>query len=315
MDLLIKISDFLSRRASLFIIFIAVFSYIFNKSFVWVHGNVQTFLLGFIMLSMGLTLTNKDLEILKSRPFDILIGTVAQFSVMPILAFLLTKLFDLPIGISLGLMLVGCCPGGVSSNIMSFLCNGDVAFSIGMTTVNTILAPIVTPLLLLLFSGQSVEIDALSMFLNILLVTILPVSIGFILNRYLSSKETYINIKKAMPGFSVIGLALIVGGVVCQCCDSITQIGFFIFLIAFIHNTLGYIVGFIVGYIMKFPYKKKKTISIEVGMQNAGLATNLATNHFTAFPEAAVMSAICCIWHSISGTILANIYLLIDKKK
>lgn len=315
MKILKLISDTLTKRTSIFIIIIALFTFFYRDSFSWVRGNVQTIILGLIMLTMGMTLSINDFKILLSRPLDIFIGTCAQFMIMPLLAFSIIHLFNIPMGIGIGLLLVGCCPGGVSSNIMSYLCKGDLAFSVGMTTVNTLLAPVVTPALMLGLSGNDINIDAKGMFINILIVTLIPVSIGFLINHHCSHKKNYKEIQQIMPGLSVISLACIVGGVVSQCGDAFLKSGILIFIAILLHNSLGYLLGFFVGRIMNFNKAKNKTISIEVGMQNAGLATNLATNHFSIYPEAAVVSAICCVWHTISGTILANLFLFLDNRK
>ncbi|MBO7124332.1 MAG: bile acid:sodium symporter family protein, partial [Bacteroidales bacterium] len=164
MKVLQKISQFLSNYTSLFIIAIAIITAFFPTLFVWVKGDIQSLILGLIMLSMGMTLTTDDFKILVSKPVDIIVGALAQYTLMPTIAFTLTKIFGLDPAIGVGLILVGCCPGGVSSNIMSFLCRGDVAFSVGMTTVTTLLSPIVTPILVLLLAGQSIDVDAWGLF-------------------------------------------------------------------------------------------------------------------------------------------------------
>ena len=182
---LLKASQWLGTYTRYFIIAIAVMTFFAPDLFAWVKGNVQSCILGFIMLTMGLTLTMQDMRILASRPLDILIGTCAQFSLMPLIAWMLTVGvgyfgIEVPKPIIVGIILVGCCPGGVSSNIMSYLCKGDVAFSVGMTTASTLLAPIVTPLLVLFLAGEKVEVDAWGMFCNIMIVTLLPVSVCFV---------------------------------------------------------------------------------------------------------------------------------------
>lgn len=315
MDILKKISLFLSKKTSIFIIAIAILTFFYRDLFAWVKGDIQTIILGLIMLTMGMSLTTKDFEILISHPFHILLGTLAQFSVMPLIAYTLTHVLHLPEGIGLGLLLVGCCPGGVSSNIMSYLCKGDIAFSVGMTTVNTLLAPVVTPMLLVWLTGKNIDIDAIKMFKDILIVTLIPVIIGFFINKTFSHKEHYKDVQEVMPGLSVICLACIVGGVVSLHGDAFLKSGLLIFVAILLHNSLGYALGFFVGFMCKFNTAKKRTISIEVGMQNAGLATNLAPKHFGNYPEAAVVSAICCVWHSISGTILANVFVAYDNYK
>lgn len=310
-----KISGFLSSKTSIFIIAIAIITYFFPDIFSWVKGDIQTVILGIIMLTMGMTLSPQDFKILLKRPLDIGIGTFAQYFFMPIIAVSLVHLFHLPKEISIGLILVGCCPGGVSSNIMSFLCKGDVAFSVGMTAVSTLLAPFMTPSLVYFLAKESVDVDVIGMFQSVLIVTILPVLTGVILNYLFRKNDTFPEICKVMPGLSVIGLACIVGGVVSHFGDMFIKSGIVIFIAAFCHNLFGYIAGWIIGRTANMTEAKKRTISIEVGMQNAGLATVLATKHFALIPEAAVISAVSCVWHSISGTILANLYVLKDKFK
>lgn len=313
--LLQSLSAWLSRYTSPFVIAAAAAAFVVPGLFTWVHGDVQALVLGFIMLTMGMTLRPADFRILASQPLDILIGALAQFSIMPLVAWGLVYCFDLPRGIAAGLILVGCCPGGVSSNIMSFLCKGDVPYSVGMTTVSTLLAPIMTPLLMLWLAGESIDVDAAGMFRSILFVTILPVAIGAFCNGKFGRHPGYAEVCKVMPGLSVIGLACIVGGVTAAKGSSFFTSGALIFLTVFLHNALGYMLGYTVGRATRMNRPKRRTLSIEVGMQNAGLATVLAGRHFPTMPEAAVASAICCVWHSISGTLLAGIFNLIDRRR
>lgn len=318
-SILSSISAHISRHTSLYVIGAAVVAMFFPEVFSWVKGNVQTVILGVIMLTMGLTLTVDDFKILFSRPLDIVIGTCAQFSVMPLVAYGISKAFGLDESIAIGIILVGCCPGGVSSNIMSYLCHGDVAFSVGMTTVSTILAPVVTPFLVLFFAGQYVDFDAMDMLKNILIVTLIPVGVGFLLNMHCGNNASFVKVRSAMPGLSVTCLACIVGGVVFAVHDALVSNGLMLFLVTFAvvltHNGLGYALGYLVGRIFKFSKAKKRTVSIEIGMQNAGLATNLAQNFFLATnPLALVPCAISCAWHSISGTLLAQWFAMKDGK-
>lgn len=317
MQIAIKLSRWLAVNASLFIIAVAAITFFFPNIFDWVRGTTQTVILGIIMLTMGLTLSTDDFRILAHRPFDILIGACAQFFIMPCVAWLLVRVFHLEPALALGILLVGCCPGGVSSNIMSFLCHGDVAFSVGMTCASTLLAPVMTPLLMELTAGEIIKIDTIGMFLNILIVTIIPVGIGCFLNYTYSRSKHFPTIQSLMPGLSVISLACIVGGVISTVHDALIARGLILFVwtfaVVFCHNTLGYIMGYMSGKLAHFSKAKKRTISIEVGMQNAGLATVLAGNFFAAQPLAVLPCAISCAWHSISGTILAGIFLRWDR--
>ena len=307
------ISDLLSGKASIFVILTAVVTFFFPVLFEWVKGDTQTIILGIIMLTMGLTLTPDDFRLLAKRPLDILIGAAAQFTIMPLVAFSLSWLFSqvpafapYSTAMAIGIILVGCCPGGVSSNIMSFLCKGDVAYSVGMTCASTLLAPVLTPLLVLWLAGERVDVDAWGMFKQILIVTIIPIAIGFFLNVWLGHKDVFKKIQGCMPGVSVACLACIVGGVITTVHDPLVENGIVLF---------GYILGYTVGKMCQFSVAKKRTLSIEVGMQNAGLGTNLAMTFFVASnPMAVVPCAISCAWHSISGTILANIFAMRDKE-
>ena len=313
-----SLSRWLAQHASLFVTAIALLTFFVPDLFLWVRGTTQTVILGIIMLTMGLTLTTNDFRILARRPKDILIGACAQFFVMPCVAWLLVRVFHLEPALALGILLVGCCPGGVSSNIMSYLCHGDVAFSVGMTCVSTLLAPVMTPLLMQLTAGEIIDIDAVGMFLNILIVTIIPVGIGCFLNYTYSNRKSFPTIQLLMPGLSVVCLACIVGGVISTVHDDLVSRGLWLFLwtfaVVFCHNSLGYLLGWTAGRLAGFSQAKKRTISIEVGMQNAGLATVLAGTFFSAQPLAVLPCAISCAWHSISGTILAGLFLRSEKK-
>lgn len=312
------LSRWLANHASAFIIAIALVTFFIPELFKWVHGNTQTVILGLIMLTMGLTLTTQDFKIVAQRPMDIFVGAVAQFLIMPGVAYLLVNVWHLEPALALGILLVGCCPGGVSSNIMSYLCHGDVAFSVGMTCASTVLAPVMTPLLMQLTAGAIIEIDTVGMFLNILIVTILPITIGCILNYYYSKRESFKTLQTLMPGTSVILLACIVGGVISTVHDPLVERGLILFIwtfaVVFCHNSLGYLLGWLSGRLAGFNTAKKRTISIEVGMQNAGLATVLAGTFFAAQPLSVLPCAISCAWHSISGTILAGLYRSWDKR-
>lgn len=313
------LSRWLAGHAAPFIIGVALFTFVVPGTFAWVRGTTQTVILGLIMLTMGLTLTADDFRILARRPLDIFIGAGAQFVIMPCVAYMLVRVFRLEPALAIGILLVGCCPGGVASNIMSCLCHGDVAFSVGMTCASTLLAPVMTPLLMELTAGAFIEIDARGMFLNILIVTIIPVGLGCSLNYKYSHRQSFPVVQALMPGVSVTCLACIVGGVISTVHDDLIARGWplaaWTFAVVLCHNSLGYALGWIAGRCARFGTAKKRTLSIEVGMQNAGLATVLAGTFFAAQPLAVLPCALSCAWHSISGTILAGLYAARDKRK
>ena len=308
----------MGHYTSVVVILAAVIAAIQPDLFAWISQyKLANIILGLIMLTMGCTLSTDDFRILLHRPLDILLGTLAQFTVMPFVAYGLSRLFHLSPELSVGIILVGCCPGGVSSNIMSFLCKGDVAFSVGMTTVSTLLAPVATPMLVYLLAGAEINVDTWGMFQNILVVTLLPVAVGCLFNYMFGRRQNFRDIQSCMPGISVICLALIVGNAVRAAIPNLQLAGNAFTLlgltlcVVFCHNTLGYLLGYLIGAVFRFTQAKRRTISIEVGMQNAGLATNLAPQFFD--PLAVLPCAISCAYHSISGTILANLFSTYDR--
>lgn len=316
------ISHFMGHYTSAVVILAAILAAIWPDAFAWVSTlGLANVILGIIMLTMGCTLSTDDFKILLHRPTDILLGTLAQFTVMPFVAWGLSRAFHLSPELSIGIILVGCCPGGVSSNIMSFLCKGDVAFSVGMTTVSTLLAPLATPLLVWWLAGEHIAVDAWGMFQNILVVTLLPVAVGCLFNYLFGRRRNFRDIQSCMPGISVLCLACIVGNAVRAALPSLQLAGNgwamlgLTLAVVFCHNTLGYALGYAIGWLAHFDTARRRTISIEVGMQNAGLATNLAPQFFD--PLSVLPCAISCAYHSISGTILANIFMLpmFNKKK
>lgn len=329
MKTLQKAGKFLSDYTSAVVIAVAVITFFVPALMGWVNYHIftdmagnkftsQSLIIGIIMFSMGLTLTTKDFKILAQRPLDICIGAAAQYLIMPFLAFFISKALQLPDAIALGLILVGCCPGGVSSNIMSYLCGGDVAFSVGMTTVSTLLSPVMTPLLVsFLASGTKITIQGLPMFVSIIETVILPIAAGFLLNYLWGKKKAFQEVQKVMPGIAVLGLACVVGGVISSQGAKFFTSGLVIFAAVLLHNGLGYLLGYGAGKLTGMNTAKKRTISIEVGMQNAGLATNLATTtaQFAGSPESAIICAVSCVWHSISGTLIAGFFAGFDRKK
>lgn len=314
MDSLKKTSALLANNTASFVILAAIIAFFLPELFGWVKGTNQLIILFIIMFSMGLTITSDDFKLLAKRPLDIFIGAAAQYTIMPLVAYTLSKIFNLSDEIAIGLILVGCCPGGISSNIMSFLCKGDVPFSVGMTTASTLLSPILTPFMVLMLAGERIDVPAAGMFITIVESVILPVFFGYLLNHYYGEKATFKDIQKIMPGVAVIGLAFIVGGVISLQGSNFFTAGVVIFLAVLAHNALGYLLGYTVGRITGMSDAKKRTISIEVGMQNAGLATGLAVAHFAAYPHAALAAAVSCAWHSISGALLAGLFAKWDEK-
>lgn len=301
-----RISDFIARWIGLVVLLAALFSLAFPGVCNHIEMRVINPMLGVIMFGMGLTLNPDDFRVVLSRPLDILIGCMAQFAAMPLLAFLLVKLFALPADLALGVILVGCCPGGTASNVITYLAKGDLALSVGMTAVSTLLAPFLTPLLTLLLAGTFVDVDAAGMLLSIVYVVIAPILGGFLVQKLMPHLTN--RVLPYLPAFSSIVIAVVVAIIVSHTADRLLGSGVLIILVVALHNIGGLMLGYMAALLCRLPMHKRAAISIEVGMQNSGLASSLATMHFAAFPLAAIPGAIFSVWHNISGAIVARIY-------
>lgn len=258
------------------------------------------------MFGMGLNVKASDFQELFIRPKFVLIGISAQFIIMPLIAYILVKGFNLPLGLAIGLVLVGTCPGGTSSNVITYLSKGDVALSVGITSCTTLLAPFMTPILTKLLIGQSIDVNVIAMFLSVVKVVIVPIVLGILAHRFLPKIAGLL--KDVLPMISTLGIVAIVIAVVSVSAEKIiANLGIIVLIIA-CHNLFGYLFGFLVGKSVTKDMAKVKALSVEVGMQNSGLATSLALTHFATQPLAAVPGALFSVWHNISGGILASIY-------
>ncbi|MCZ9893335.1 bile acid:sodium symporter family protein [Brachyspira hyodysenteriae] len=305
MKTLKQISNFFGKYMAVIVLIVAAVSLFFPKTVSFIKTSYVNYLLMIVMFGMGLTLKLEDFKVVFTRPKDIIIGAIAQFTIMPLLAFLLSLVFKLPPELAVGVILVGTCPGGTSSNVMTYLANGDVALSVGMTSVSTILAPFATPLLTLLYAGQKVDVNAVSMFVSIVQVVILPIALGFIINKFFYKFTN--SIKEILPLISVLAIVAIVAAVVSANSQRLMQVGYLVIIVVVLHNCLGYLLGYLLGKLFRLNNAKCKAVSIEVGMQNSGLATSLAATHFASMALATVPGAIFSVWHNISGSIVANI--------
>ena len=307
-----KICNFATKYMAVIILVIAVMALFMPKTAMWVQTSWINNLLMLVMFGMGLTLNPKDFLMVLKHPKEILIGGVAQFTVMPILAFVLGKMFGLDTALLVGVILVGTCPGGTASNVMTYLAKGDVALSVGMTSVNTLLAPVLTPLITYLFLRTSVDMDVWAMFLSIIKVVIVPIGLGLLMTKLWKNLSEKASVY--LPFISVVAIALIIASVVSHNATRILDTGFVIFAVVILHNLLGYVAGFSVATLLRMNPSKKKAMSMEIGMQNSGLATSLAMTSFPNLAMATVPGAIFSVWHNISGGILASVFRKWDKK-
>ncbi len=306
MRILETISNFFGKFMALIVLAVAALALFVPVTCTWIQTGWVNYLLMIVMFGMGLTLKLEDFKLVFTRPKDIIIGCLAQFTIMPLLAFGLGKVFGLDAALLAGVILVGTCPGGTSSNVITYMSKGDVALSVGMTSVNTVLAPLLTPVITWLLLRTTVTVDPMNMFLSIIKVVIIPIALGFIINK-LFGKVTE-KLVTILPTVSVIAICLIVASVVSHNAEKIFSTGVVVFAVVILHNLLGYTCGFGLGKLLKLNVAKTKALSVEIGMQNSGLATSLAGTAFPDLAMATVPGAIFSVWHNISGAVLANIY-------
>lgn len=308
-----KASKWIAAHLTLIVVAISALALLWPTSFVWIETSAINPLLGIIMFGMGLTLKPADFRPVVMHPKEIVVGELAQFVVMPSVAWLLCRVLNLPTELALGVILVGCCPGGTASNVICYLAKGDVALSVAMTGVSTLLAPVVTPALVLLLAGQTVDVDVLAMFWSIVQVVIIPIVLGLLVNHY--CRDFARRVVDVLPSVSTLAIAAIIGIVVSHNAERILSCSLLVAVAVILHNVLGLALGYAVGWALKMEPTKRTAISIEVGMQNSGLATGLALAHFAAFPMAAVPGAIFSAWHNFSGSVAASLFRLRVGKK
>ncbi|TLS37268.1 bile acid:sodium symporter family protein [Pseudalkalibacillus caeni] len=301
MKALEKASQFAGNTFAVWVLAFAVLGFLFPGGFTWI-GAYITILLGVIMFGMGMTLSLDDFKEVFKQPKNVAIGVAAQFVIMPLLAFGLAVVLRLPPEVAVGVILVGCCPGGTASNVITYLAKGNTALSVAVTSVSTLLAPILTPALTLMFASKWLPISAGSLFWSIFKIVVIPIVLGLVV-KMLFRKQVEHSIK-ALPLVSVVSIVAIVAAVVGLSKDKIAETGLLIFSVVILHNLLGLLIGYWLAKLLKMDLEDQKAISIEVGMQNSGLGAALAAAHFS--PLAAVPSAIFSVWHNISGPALAT---------
>ncbi len=306
MEKIERISELVSKYLALIVLGIAALSLFVPASSLWIKTSWINYLLMVVMFGMGITMKRKDFVLIFTRPKEVITGCIVQYTIRPILAFALCCLFKLEPALMAGVILVGTCPGGTSSNVITYLSKGDIALSVCMTSVNTLLAPLFTPLITYLILKTTVDVDLLGMFLGIINVILIPIIIGIVVNKLFGDFTQ--KLVKALPLISTIAICMIVAAVVSHNSDKIFTSGIVILCVVILHNIMGYLCGFCLGKILKLNPAKTKAFSIEIGMQNSGLATSLANTAFSQLPMATVPGAVFSVWHNISGAILAGIY-------
>jgi len=296
-----KITKFITKLFPLWVIVFAVIAFQTPEPFK-PYGKYVVYLLGLVMLGMGLTMSIDDFKLVFTRPKDVLYGVVLRCIIMPGVAFCVAKLLGLSPSLAAGLILVGACPSGTASNVMTFIAKGDTALSVTISSINTILAPILTPYIFLFFAGSLIPIDAGALLLDIVKIVLFPVTLGILIRMFASDFVDYV--VKIIPLVSILSIISIIAIVVALSAAKLETVAAIAFIAVALHNALGLSLGYGVSRVAGINHKKSKAICFEIGMENSGLAVALALAHLD--PIAAIPGAIFSVWHNFTGSMLAG---------
>ena len=300
MNTIEKLSNFVARTFSFWVVLFACFGFFAPQLFAG-HKTWIAPLLGIVMFGMGLTLTTADFREVFRRPKDVAIGVVGHYLIMPGIAYVLAVALRLPPEVAAGVILVGCCPSGTASNVMTFLAKGDVALGVSIASVSTLIAPLATPALVSLLAGKWMDINAQSLFVDIVQVVIVPIFLGLVV-KALFARQAAASVR-ALPLVSTVTIVLIIAIVVALNHTRLLANGWLILAAVVLHNLLGFLLGYLFARLFGMNLAKRKAVTLETGMQNSGLGAALAAAHFS--PLAAVPSALFSVWHNLSGSMLA----------
>lgn len=301
MHIVEKASAFVGKTFSFWVLLFACFGFFAPQLFVGYKSWIAP-LLGIVMFGMGLTLSAADFRAVFRRPRDVAIGVVGHYLIMPGLAYLISVGLVLPPEIAVGVILVGCCPSGTASNVMTFLAKGDVALGVSIASVSTLIAPLATPALVSLLAGKWMRIETGPLFLDIVQVVILPIALGLVA-KTLFRRQAEASVK-ALPLVSTLTIVLIIAIIVALNQAKLLANGPLILGAVVLHNLLGFALGYLFAMLFGMNLAKRKAVMLETGMQNSGLGAALAAAHFS--PLAAVPSALFSVWHNLSGSALAT---------
>ncbi|AKK08739.1 bile acid:sodium symporter family protein [Corynebacterium testudinoris] len=283
----------------------------FNPSMMEPFGPHVSTMLMIIMFCMGLTLTMPDLSTIARRPWPIFIGVACQYIIMPLSAVAAAWMLGFSPELTVGLIMLGSVPGGTASNVIAYLAKGDVALSVAMTSVSTLISPIVTPLLMLWLAGQSTEVDAMGMTISLLKTVLIPVSAGLLIRLF--AGKLVDKILPILPWLSIIVIVLVLMTVVARSASVLITVGLIAVAGVAIQNFIGFLAGYLLPKVLKQDVASCRTTSIEVATQNSALASGLAGQFFS--PEAAIPGAIATVWSNITGAIFAAFCRRNDARK
>lgn len=305
------LGKWIGRWFTVLVVIWAIFNYLLPQASKWVIPNTS-YLLGIILFGMGLTLRGEDFVRIVKRPLPVILGTVAHYVIMPLVAVVLCKVFHLTGATAVGVILVGSCPSGTSSSVMAYLAGGDVALDVSIETLSTLLAPLALPGLLMLYAGQYVTIPTQSLFMSTIRIVLVPIILGVIIHTLFGKKID--NLTRALPLVSQTAILLIIGAVIsANHAELFTATTALVIPVVILHNLSGYGLGFLFSKLIRLKDPQRKAITFEVGMQDSSLGATLAMLYFS--PAAAIPSTIFSVWHNISGSVLSSYWRGHTEKK
>lgn len=304
MNFVAKLSGFVGKYLTYIVFAVIAWAFFQPSAFTWAVSNT-VMLLGVVMFGMGMTLHASDFRLVLQRPREVLVGCTAHYTIMPLVAYALVMVFGLTPELAVGMVLLGSCPSGTASNVMSFLAKGDVPLAVSITTVSTLLAPIMMPFLVWALAGQWVTVSFLAMCLTVLKVILLPLVLGLLVHRLVGEKYL-VQCSKFLVLLSAFAVLSILGGVVAVNGAKILELGAFIVVLVLLHNLFGFALGYFVTGKMGFGKPQQHSVTLEVGMQNDALAISVAAVYFA--PAVAIPAAVGAAVHQVTGSLLASIF-------
>ena len=295
------ICNIIEKKFHIIIMSFAVIAFLKPEVFLWVHSFVKQ-MIGGIMFCMGATLKFVDFKKIITKPKLILVGIILQYTCMPLLAFSISKTLQLPTEQMIGMVIVGCCPGGTASNLITFLSKGNVALSVCLTLCSTFLAPLLTPLILYVLLAEEVPLDIAELMKSVFWIVFFPIMDALVIRHYF--EKQFEKISFVFPSIAILLISLVVAYIIGADKNLLITLPVLLFAAVVLHNGLGYVLGYSISKMLRFSEKNSRTIAIEVGMQNSGLGLALANQFFNA--TVALPSALFSIWHNLSGVFLAR---------
>ncbi len=301
MQFLEKTAQFICRHMTLWVVLCSAVAFFYPAPFKPI-GKYISYLLGVIMLGMGLTMSLEDFRLVLTRPKDVFYGVFFRYLIMPLVGFAVAKMLGLPPALAAGMVLLGACPSGTGSNVLTFIAKGDTALSVTVSSVNTILAPVLTPYIFLLLAGAMIPIDAGALLLDIVWIVLVPVTAG--VSLHMIAPRLVEKLTKVVPAVSVIFIIAIMSSVVALNAAKMATMALVLAVAVILHNSAGLLLGYYAGKMVGMSEKKSRAITFEIGMENSGLTVALALAHLD--PMAALPGAVMTVWEYLSGSMLAS---------